>query len=279
MKKIIFSILFILGLALMLINIYGLFQELRSPLLANEVVFSPGEFRFANESLISANDAIAQLSKRGEESDFEFALRANKIIEQGLFHIHWENISDTQKYNQLVPIWENYFLYFMGRWSGIPEFEKYHFANYKRSLERGIGICGDASMALSQVLSDQGIENKIVSFPDHVVVSASFSSGEHYVLDPDFGVVIPHDINELKNTNGTLGNYYLDAGFKQSDALFFNLMANQVFEEWDGVKHFITKKYYFEYISYVLKWLFPLLLLIISTAFFIKQKNKIKAAT
>jgi hypothetical protein len=40
-------------------------------------------------------------------------------------------------------------------------------------MERGIDICGDASMIMSQILERNGIESKIVTFPGHVVVAAT----------------------------------------------------------------------------------------------------------
>jgi hypothetical protein len=158
----------------------------------------------------------------------------------------------------------------MGKFSGIPEFERYHYANYERSLKRGIGLCGDASMTLSQLLGKENIDNKILTFPGHVVVYASFNDGSEYILDPDFGVVVPFLRSELLSNNIEIAELYRDAGYTQGDVQFFTKMYTKSFKEWDGVQHFITKKYYFEKVSYWLKWPLPIVILLVSLMFLLR---------
>jgi hypothetical protein len=256
-------LLFISGVVLTTLNIYGEFKNIRT------TIFFDDELRFNNDQPTEFQNTISQLAKLEGESDLQFSKRITKVIAAGLAHIHWERY-DAEKFNQLIPIWENYFLYFMGKFSGIPEFEKYHFANYERSLERGIGICGDASMVLSQVLTNNNIVNNIITFPDHVVVSAKFDNKEK-VFDPDFGVSLPFSPEKIMQSPSLVSNYYLDAGYFDYDIKAFNRIYNNNFQRWGGVKHFITKKYYFEKISYWLKWPFPILLILISMLYFIKR--------
>ena len=47
----------------------------------------------------------------------------------------------------------------------------------------GVGVFGDASMVLSQVLSKYDIDNKILTFPRHVIAKANFPDGTEHVLD------------------------------------------------------------------------------------------------
>ena len=54
-----------------------------------------------------------------QPKETEFSTRVTKVIAKGIAHIHWDKYQ-PEKFNQIVPIWENYFLYFMGRFSGIP---------------------------------------------------------------------------------------------------------------------------------------------------------------
>jgi hypothetical protein len=107
------------------------------------------ELRLKNDTPHSYEETLDNTQRKEGESDKEYSDRIRRVIAQGLAHIHWKKYQNT-KFNQLIPIWENYFLYFMGKFSGIPEFERYHFSDYKKSLKRGIGICGDASMVMSQ---------------------------------------------------------------------------------------------------------------------------------
>lgn len=265
MKYILPTCFFILGISLMIVNLFGLTQTLRPEKLTND------ELRFYNDQPIDYNVAISQLTKRDDENDVEFADRATSLISQALAHIHWDKFQ-PEKFNQLVPIWENYFLYFMGKWSNIPEYKRYHFADYHRSLQRGIGICGDASMILSQVLDKNNITNDILTYPGHVVVHATFNNQQSIILDADFGIKVPFDKDNTKDNFKEIAKLYTEEGYTEGDRLFFENMYQSNYQEWRNVKHFITKKYYFEKISYAMKWIFPLMLLLISVYLFNRQK-------
>ncbi len=242
---------------LLLVNAYGLTQDIRPPNLMNT------DFRFERDMTLDFETTMKNLPRLDGESDRDYARRITPVISQGLAHIHWKEESDTRKYNQLVPIWENYFLYFMGIASGIPEFEKYHYADYERSLRRGIGICGDAAMIMSQLLDKEGISNHIVNFPGHVVVEVRHSDGTSALYDPDFGVYIPHSITEIQDDPELASRYYLEAGYTRNDADFFEKSYVGGFKRWNGVSHFITKKYYFEKMAYALKWPLPILMIVV----------------
>jgi hypothetical protein len=257
---------FLLGLLLLSINTYGLFQDIRP------TVFFDDELRFKNDQPLTYTETISQLSRLPNETDVQFSQRVTKVIAAGLAHIHWERF-EPEKFNQLVPIWENYFLYFAGKVSGISEYEKYHFADYKRSLERGIGICGDASMILSQVLDKHNIENKIITFPGHVLVSATFENENEQLFDADFGVALPFSADEIKQSPSLVSSHYLDAGYFDYDVKAFNKIYDNNYQRWSGVEHFITKKYYFEKISYWLKWPLPIFLIIIPLIYFYQTKS------
>ena len=265
-QTIIAFILFVSGLTLAALNIYGEFNTMRTP------VFFDDEVRFINDQPTEFEQTILQLDRLEGESDLQFSNRVTKVIAAGLAHIHWERY-DAEKFNQLIPIWENYFLYFMGKYSGIPEYEKYHFSDYKRSLERGIGICGDASMILSQVLSNNHIKNNIITFPSHVIVSAQFAQNKEQLFDADFGVSLPFSPDELKQSPFLVNDYYLDAGYFDNDVKAFNRIYDNDYKRWNGVQHFITNKYYFEKAAYFLKWPIPIFFIVISLFYFIKRKQ------
>lgn len=251
-------LLIVLGGFLTAVNLYGTTQDIRPPGLFDV------DLRFNNDISLNYEETIQATQRRDHEDKLEYAKRLSKVIANGIAHIHWHDEQDTTRFNQLIPIWENYFLYYMGRFSGIPEFEKYHFANYERSMERGIGICGDASMIMSQLLSKQGIENQIVSFPAHVIVAANNSDGAEVMLDPDFGVMIPYSIAEVQKSPVLVNQYYLQQGYSEEDIAFFRKEYVKDFERWDGVSHFITNKFYFEKVTYFLKWPLPILMIVFS---------------
>lgn len=270
MKLFLSVCLFITGSFLLTVNLYGLTQNIRPNNITNN------DLRFINDQPLPYEEVISGLVKRADESDSEFSFRASTLISQGLAHIHWEKYQPN-KFNQLVPIWENYFIYIMAKVTTIPEYKRYHFADYKRSLKRGIGICGDASMILSQVLNKHNISNNIIVYPGHVVVEALFNNKETAMLDADFGVHIPFDKDSTKANFASVANLYLDKGYSEVDRLFFEKMYQSNYSVWRDVQHFITKKYYFEKISYIVKWPLPIGLIFISLFFWQRKTKKVLA--
>lgn len=255
-----------------IINLYGLTQDIR-PLGIYE-----DDMRFTNDISLRYEEAKKAILRKPTESELEYANRLAYVISQSIAHIDWKKEQDTSRYHQLIPIWENYFIYFMGIFSGIPEYEKYHFADYDRSIKRGIGICGDASMIMSQLLDKQGINNQLLSFPGHVVLSAKIGDNKEYLFDPDFGVSVPFSPDEIQQSPTLINDYYKDQGYSQ-DLTTLNRIYDNPFERWNGVKHFITKKYYFEKLAYWLKWPAPLFLIflgfwILKARAFGKDKSK-----
>jgi hypothetical protein len=242
---------------LMLINIYGLFQTLRPP------SFEEHQLRFkSNDISLTHQEFLDAIHKADDESNVEYANRLTTTVAQGMAHIHWEKYQ-PEKFNQTVPIWENYILYFMGKLRVTPEYVRYHFSNPYKSIERGIGICGDASMLMSQMLEKYNIPNKIVTIPGHVMVQAEFAEGKP-LFDPDFGVTLPKSADYYGKNPEHINTAYSDAGHSIHDDNFIINGFKKKHAYWNGIKHFITKKYYFEKVAYVMKWLLPVLMFILS---------------
>jgi hypothetical protein len=267
-SKIIALTLILAGSILCIINLYGLNSELQPEF--HEFT----EFRFENDFNLTYSQSLEGISRLPIETNLEFAVRITPVIANRLAHIEWNLPTDPDEYHQRVPVWENYILYLMGVFTTIPEYKKYHFSNYKRSLQRGIGICGDASMIMSQILDEQKIQNKIISFPGHVIVSAIIDQKE-YSFDADFGVVLPFSPKEMNQYPDNIKQYYLDAGFTRFDARTLRNSYSLEFETWNGVSHFFTKKYYFEKLAYALKWPLPLILLFAGAYLLRRRKTKI----
>lgn len=261
--------LIITGLCLTALNLYGTNRSLAPNAIAGE------HLRFKDKDVLMSKAAFqANIAKQQHETDADYAARQTIAIAQTIAHVHWDYYP-PERFNQRVPIWENYILYLMGLFSGIPEFERYHYSSIEKSLERGIGVCGDVSMMLSQILDGTGIKNQLITFPGHVMVEADFGSHKQ-LYDPDFGVVLPKGSLYYQKNPSDFRQAYVDAGFVNDAEYFLAAGIQQKIRYWDGVSHFITKKYYFEKISYVLKWLLPVLLL--AFGMYIQYKfKKIKA--
>jgi hypothetical protein len=266
-KIVFFYFTLLAGFFLLMVNLYGLNQNIRVNDFDNQYL------RFPNDQPADFNDTLFELIRHKDESDVQYASRITQVVARGISHVEWFDFP-AEQFNQLIPIWENYFIYFMGVFSGIPEYERYHFANYKRSLKRGIGLCGDASMVISELLDEQNISNKILTFPGHVVVLASFDNGKQYIFDGDFGVVVPYSLTEISSKSNDIAQLYLDAGYTRADYSFFQNLYKKIPRHWDGVQHFITKKYYFEIFAYWLKWPVPICMILFAGFMLHKSRNK-----
>ncbi|WP_404362227.1 hypothetical protein [Marinobacter sp.] len=248
----------VIGLILMGINLYGLTQPIRKPGLGvsdhDQLRFVPDEVWTYEES-IAAIDGLATIN-----SSKQLAERANSAVNQSLVHVDWERV-DPQEYRQLVPIWENYFLWAIGKFSGLPQFERYHYADYRRNIRRGIGICGDASTILSSVMDRYDIPNRIISFRGHVIVEYQDQMGSSHLMDPDFGVALGTSLKRLLLEPLSVKERYLEAGYSEEEIDYLFEIYTRGHAIFDDTYHFMTKRYIFENISYVMKWLLPILLI------------------
>jgi hypothetical protein len=250
---------FLMGTILMLINIYGLFQPLRNPILGSE---DPALLRFEPEEVWTYERSMKEVEKLNALTPKTgLVSSANKVVQQSLVHVEWKKV-DPGEYRQLIPVWENYYLYTLGLFSGLPQIERYHFSNYKKTFERGIGICGDASIALSSILDDHNIENRIISFPGHVIVEYLDAEGDSRLIDPDFGVELGASLAELTTDTDGIHQRYLDAGYSTREVSYLLENYQKNYAIFENTYDFMAKRYIFERASYILKWLFPLILLL-----------------
>jgi hypothetical protein len=260
----------VLGLALLTLNLYGLTQSIRKPGLGvtdqNDLRFIPDEVKSYDESIKAIN------SLNHSYPDALLVEKANTIVHNSLVHVDWNRV-DPVAYRQLIPIWENYFLYLLGMYSDLPQFKRYHYANYQRNIRRGIGICGDASTTLSSVLDKLEIENQILSFKNHVIVEVKDDSGKWLLFDPDFGVTLGISLDELIENPKTAWSKYLNAGYSKKEISYLFKTYNSDYTVFDSTYQFMKKRYVFEQVSYIAKWIVPAFLILIAIIYFYKYKS------
>lgn len=254
----------VLSFALLLLNLYGLTQSLRPQGLTEDVL------RFKENDLkIELNEFESQVKRFSNELEEEYAERLTYVIANGMAHVIWGEYEPTV-FNQTIPIWENYILYFLGTVLKLPEFERYHFTIPEKSIERGVGLCGDASMLMSELLKREGISNTIITVPGHVMVQVEFESGEARLFDPDFGVVLQKDISFYRKNSDELVREYNAYGYINNGELMIRSgLVEEGYQKWKGADHFVTKKYYFERLSYFMIWIIPVGILLL--AFFFRK--------
>ena len=249
-----------LAMLLLLSNLYGVLHGMR---VAENVV--DYHVRFENDLQLSETETLEQLEKKNDEKNHEFMIRANGVISRGMLHFHNWNLSDPDEFAQRVPFTENYILNALGYLQGLPQFTRYHFVDYKKSIHRGIGLCGDHTMILSQILDNYDIENNLVVFEQgHVVLEVKDKTLGTLVLDPDFGVYV--NLNKMGIEDFEIMPLvlaaYSEAGYKQGDIDMIEHIYSGEQTLFPTVYSFMRMRYIFEPISYVLIWVLPLCLLV-----------------
>ncbi len=247
-----------LALALLGLNLYGQGQSLRSALVAQ----APADF--SHDRFIDPAQAWARLVELDVSDRRSFALRASEIIGQSMKHLRYggEDFAEPLygAYHLTVPAWENYFLYLF-RFLKPDTYKSYELSGYRRALERGIGQCGQQAMTVIGFLADRGFETGFIQLTGHVVATAEVAPGEWYVLDPDYGVSIPHSLGELEQNRALVERYY--ARFLDRNPWrLYGEQPNSVAYGGPGLRY--PRGSVIEELAYLAKWAFPAALLALS---------------
>jgi hypothetical protein len=247
-------LLFSLGILLLLINLYGLFRSLRNPAIYEEEKSLRN--RIADITL-EYPQIRAMLVRKEGEPDRDFAIRINKVVNDGFSH-YWKE-EGIEKYHLRVPIWENYLLY-AASYIDPDRYRKYEFTDYKKDLERGVGLCSSHCIVVKGVLHDNGIDARLWDIAGHVVVRASLGNGA-YILDPDFGVVVPYDTAAIEENPELVRPAYQDMAKLYYPDAKDPYTTDHVVEIYgkEG-NHTYTVDNWFEAFSYYAIWILPLLL-------------------
>jgi len=236
----------------MVFNITGLFKSLRNEELYSEIT------PYKDDITIRFEDAKKQWVRGENESAKDFAARATMLINKSMAHYYRDE--GIKKYNMRVPLWENYILR-IKQW--VTGRKKYEFRNYKKVIERGVGICSQPCIGLKYLLNANGIEADLWDLQQHIVVGVTFYDETEYTLDPDYGYVIPVAMSGLqKNPN------LVRTAYKNHDDVYAPHLTEHKHTE-DLVKmytqegnHIYYMRKSFEDFSYIAKWVLPFMLIL-----------------
>jgi hypothetical protein len=254
MKKI-YKVIFLIALLLLGINIYGLFRTMRNPAIYSEEKTLHNRI---NDITIKYPEIKEMLKRKEHESNIDFAVRINKVVNDGFIH-YWK-AEGIDKYHLRVPVWENWLLY-LASYISPKKYKFYEFSNYKKNLERGVGLCSTHSTIVKGVLLDNGIKAELLDVGGHhVVVRAELNDTATYILDPDFGVVVPNDTLAItanpELVRGPYANmaslYYSDAKDPYTTDIMVNIFGKK--------KYVYSVDNWFEYFSYWAIWIIPFIL-------------------
>jgi hypothetical protein len=250
------------GIALLLLNTVGLFKSLRNEELNTELT------PYKNDISISLSEARDQWSRMSDETDKNFAIRVTMVINHAMAH-YWKD-EGIKKYHLQVPVWENYILSIKQMFSGD---KKYEFRNYKKVIERGVGICSQPCIALKYLLNDNDIKADLWDLWGHVVVEAGFSDGTKYTLDPDYGNHVPYGVEHLQTNLDIIREFYKNQDSVYADHYKDHRHTEDIVNLYEKDRnHIYYMKKSFEDFSYIAIWIFPILLILPYANSCIKKK-------
>ena len=253
----------VIAIILIINNFAGVFINLRNP-----AIYTDPNNEFPNDITLTEAQFYQALNKVSGNR-VQILTQINALVNQGIAH-NWHDY-DIEKYHLRVPFYENFILW--GSSFIYPAlFAKYQFVDYHRAVERGVGLCSQEAFVLTGILRESGIKADIVGLDGHVVVTAPVDDAQKtlWILDPDYGVVIPNDISQIEANPELVRPYYVAVGYttKKIDTLvgYYGGSGNKVT---DGIIGYSRFRYYYEYASYIMIWVIPLILLMplgVSTA-------------
>lgn len=204
-----------LGLALMIVNIAGLFVPISEhPAAARKPVHK------TNLSRLSYPETLEALNRLDKNQPVEEVIsEANRIIAARIVH-YWPNPGKTDS-RTMHSFLENWFLAGLQRgeaWLASIGLAEVKIARTGRRdfhpiLAKGVGLCGMAAMALVHALREKDIPAKILVLAGHIVVYASVD-GRNFILDPDHAVIIRDVPAPPAQSLSKIVSAYQEAGYE-----------------------------------------------------------------
>lgn len=247
-----------LGFGLLFLNIIGYYKTLR-----NDDIYSEPKNVFENDITLTAEEFYQEIKRGEEESTEEYVIRLNNTVNQGIAHYWWDE--GIEKYNLSIPIYDNYLFYFSKYL--FPKFyqEKHEFTSYKKAVERGVGLCSQHAVIISEILKENGVNSKILRLTGHVVAIAEIDekNSNWWILDADFGVVINQNIEKIEASTEVIRSYYRG----KADAETLDYLVEVYGKKGnstciDAVEyHLYSPANRVESLFYTLKWIIPMVLI------------------
>jgi hypothetical protein len=231
--------------------------------LRNQDIFNEENTGFKQDIILDEEQVYEALN--GELVDKKSYIKTvNEVINKGVAH-YWHD-DGISKYNLRLPFHENYLL-FSASYIMPKIFLKYELMDYRRALERGVGLCSQHAIIVADVLKEKGIHAKMIGLSGHVVATAEVDdkNNEWWVIDADYGVIIPHSLGEIEKRPDIVAPYYREHGYVESTITtlvgIYGKEGN-VLVSGNGSKNYSPLKYGVEKAAYVLIWIIPVLFIL-----------------
>jgi hypothetical protein len=231
----------------MAVNLVGLGVSLRQAGAVNRVALPPG----------GAAAVVDELRRREGEPEEHYLWRLTRGIHRRFTHV------DTADYR--VPMTENWVL---GGLSHIlPTFARFEWSDEERAIERGTGVCTQILVPAFEILHMDGFQPRAVLLRAHSVAEVGRGS-RRWIVDPDFGVLMPHSFAEVRNDPSIIRPYYEGIDPEDSplptgkrERLVAEVEAAYRSELLDLRPKIAPRRELLEIAAYPIKWLVPILLL------------------
>lgn len=245
-----------IGAILLLVNLSGFFLPLRSPDVN-------GYRDFAGAETLEFREAMRRLDEIAERNLplVELVSEATRVFHEGIAHIAPADVAKNglEHYRMRVPASENWILFTLS-YLKPDTYRDYEFCSYRRALERGTGRCGQQSLALVSFLSELGVETGFVALGGHALATANVGDDEWYLLDADYGGVIPFDIHTAERDPSSVLPYYWSPAARANSLHELYEPENEI--RYGGPEARYARACPIERVAYVLKWAVPALLLL-----------------
>jgi len=248
--------LFLLGIGLMALNLIGLVTPPRSSELINETATY-----FVNDLTLSEQEFYQRLEALDPSHRSDYLTQLSRLVSESVMH-YWQD-EHRAEYRILLPWSENFILRALA-YVNPKYFAMYEFQDHRKAIARGVGLCSQHSIITAGFLAEQGIPAKLIELHGHVILTAEVDEGQWWLLDPDYGLVLPFSLQEAEENPAEVAQFYQRAGFSDYDVdkveEFFRTDNNIIFD--GGAESYQTWLFVIEKISYVAKWAIPVGLLL-----------------
>jgi hypothetical protein len=145
-------------------------------------------------------------------------------------------------------------------------FYKFEFTDYRRAIERGVGMCSQHAIITAEALFERGWKTKMIGLTGHVVASVLIDEQNDtwWIVDTDYGVIIPASLEEIENNLKLLDRYYGAKGYPPESIAHLESVygsKDNFVSDGYGIGNYLLKTRYLERASYILIWIIPILLI------------------
>lgn len=215
---------------------------------------------FSRAGTLTYADARARLNALEDEPDPQrLVTEATRVFHRAIAHVEGADVKERgyRHYRLLVSPWENWILYLLDFVKPAYEEDGYRFCDYNRALKRGVGWCEQKAMALTGYLRERGLETGVVTLGGHVVSTARVENRGWYLLDADYGGVVPFGLEAAQAAPASvLPHYWSPAAQERSIERYFGPEGNDLALGGPEVRY--PRACRIESLAYSLKWSLPL---------------------